>query len=88
MSQWGNYVIEGTKQVEQYDDMAFTFFFQEAHLLNAKVALGSSNNISLGCQSVYREDIVQGGNFGAFTTNRPAKAAKALSCLYRLLFFA
>ena len=34
----------------------------------------------LGCQGVYRDDTAPGGNFGAFTTNRPAAAAKALGC--------
>ena len=36
--------------------------------------------MKLGCQGVYRDDTALGGNFGAFTTNRPAAAAKALGC--------
>ena len=33
-----------------------------------------------GLRGVYRDDTALGGNFGAFTTNRPAAAAKALGC--------
>ena len=28
----------------------------------------------------YRDDTAENGNFGAFTTNRPANAAKAMGC--------
>lgn len=38
--------------------------------------------IAIGCQAVYREDIQPSGNFGAFTTNRPAAAMKALGCTW------
>lgn len=40
---------------------------------------------AVGCQSVFREDIQSGGNFGAFTSNRPAKAMKALGCDWALI---
>ena len=36
--------------------------------------------MQLGCQGVYRADTAVGGNFGAFTTNRPASIAKAMGC--------
>ena len=36
--------------------------------------------ISIGCQGVHWDDIVKGGNFGAFTTSRPAAAMAALGC--------
>ena len=32
----------------------------------------------MGCQSVYRMNTAVGGNFGAFTTNRPASAMAAM----------
>lgn len=35
--------------------------------------------MELGCQGVFRADTAVGGNFGAFTTNRPAHAAAALA---------
>lgn len=33
-----------------------------------------------GCAGVFREDVEPGGNFGAFTTNKPAAALKAIGC--------
>lgn len=58
----------------------FTFFFPEAHLLAAAAAKSADSPVTVGCQGVYREDVAHGGNFGAFTTNRPAAAARALGC--------
>jgi triosephosphate isomerase len=43
---------------------------------------GSREGISIGCQGVYREDTALGGNFGAFTANRPAAAMKAAGCTW------
>ena len=39
----------------------------------------------VGCQGVYRGDTAVGGNFGAFTTNRPAHAAAMLGCTDTLI---
>ena len=36
--------------------------------------------VKIGCQGVYRDDTAENGNFGAFTTNRTANAAKAMGC--------
>ena len=44
-----------------------------------------TRSINLGCQGVFREDITPGGNFGAFTTNRPAAAAKNLGCTWTII---
>lgn len=64
----------------------FTFFFPEAHLLGATAAVAESKHpIRIGCQGVYREDVQPGGNFGAFTTHRPAAAAMALGCSMALV---
>jgi triosephosphate isomerase (TIM) len=41
--------------------------------------------IEIGCQGVFREDIKKGGNFGAFTTNFPATAAKNLGCTWAMI---
>ena len=49
-------------------------YFPEVHLLNAAKAKTEDSPIKVGCQSVYRADTAVGGNFGAFTTNRPASA--------------
>lgn len=60
--------------------MNFTMYLPEAHLPAAAAALCENSPVKLGCQGVYRDDTALGGNFGAFTTNRPAAAAKALGC--------
>lgn len=87
MHEWGAYIVESTQQqLEKYSKRAeFVQFFPEAHLLSAARARSSSSPVQLGCQSVYREDTVAGGNFGAFTSSRPASAAKALGCSWTLI---
>lgn len=82
VSTWGQTIIE---QVQERlallkSKACFTFFFPEAHLLNAATARSTESAVIIGCQGVYREDVVLGGNFGTFTTGRPAAAAKALGC--------
>ena len=66
------------------------FLLPETLIIPAVGKLGEhkpsqTKGISIGCQSVYREDIRPGGNFGAFTTNRPAAAAKASGCKWALI---
>lgn len=41
---------------------------------------GERQGIGIGCQSVFRHDVVPGGNFGALTSAFPAAAARALGC--------
>lgn len=65
-------------------DTEFVMFFPEAHILNA-VRTAGNGLIQIGCQSVFREDVAKGGNFGAFTTSLPAAAARALGCKYTLI---
>ena len=43
-------------------------------------ALCENSPVQVGCQGVYRMNTAVGGNFGAFTTNRPASIAKAMGC--------
>lgn len=66
-------------------DMDLAFFLPEALILPAAGKLAAGKGIAIGCQSVYREDIRPGANFGAFTTNRPAAAAKAIGCQWALV---
>lgn len=83
VEQWGKTVITGIEDgLRRYDpaQAEFAVFFPEAHLLSAARARTENSPVKLGCQGVYREDVVPGGNFGAFTTNRPAAAAQALGC--------
>lgn len=83
LKDWGGYIVKNTQeQLKKYspEETEFVMFFPEAHILSAAGALCKDSPIKLGCQSVYRENTAVGGNFGAFTTNRPASAAKALGC--------
>ena len=41
--------------------------------------------MQIGCQGVFRQDVAPGGNFGAFTTNRPASIASAMGCYGTLI---
>lgn len=81
-SQWGRYIVENTQEhLEQYNgDVRFAMYLPEAHLLNASNAKNLDSQLDIGCQSVYREDTVAGGNFGAFTSQRTAKSMKAIGC--------
>lgn len=80
---WGSYIVSNTQEaLKQYtcDGVEFAMYFPEAHLIPAVGALCENSPIQVGCQSVFREDAAEGGNFGAFTTNRTAKAVKAIGC--------
>lgn len=81
--EWGSYIVSGTQeQLKRYDgdDVEFTMYFPEAHLIPAVSALCENSPIRVGCQGVFRDDTAVGGGFGAFTTSRTANAAKALGC--------
>lgn len=60
--------------------MEFVQYFPEAHILGAVGARCEGSPVQVGCQGVYRMNTAVGGNFGAFTTNRPASAARAMGC--------
>ncbi|MCL2367650.1 MAG: triose-phosphate isomerase [Oscillospiraceae bacterium] len=80
---WGAHIVDAVSEplaAYSSDLAAFTMFFPEAHILSALGVVGADSPLAIGCQGVYREDIAPDGNFGAFTTNRPAAAAKALGC--------
>lgn len=80
---WAKAIVEGTqKGLAAYDpgETEFVMYLPEAHIPAAAAARTPGSPVQIGCQGVYREDTAPGGNFGAFTTNRPASAAKALGC--------
>lgn len=83
VAEWGRYIVENTQEVlKQYDpsQAEFVQYFPEAHILGAVAARCEGSPVQIGCQSVYRMNTAVGGNFGAFTTNRPASIAKAMGC--------
>ncbi len=83
METWARTIVEATgKHVNRYKNEAvdFTMFFPEAHLINAVSSRDKNTFPYIGCQGVYREDTAVGGNFGSFTTNLTANAARAMGC--------
>lgn len=86
--EWGARIVRETQEaLARYDasHVEFVDFLPEAHILSAAAALQAGSAVQLGCQGVYREDTAAGGNFGAFTANRPAHAAAALGCGWTLI---
>lgn len=80
---WAAHIITRTQEgLRQYDPAKAEFvqFFPEAHLLQAAAARTDDSPVQIGSQGVYRGDTAPGGNFGAFTTNRPASIVRALGC--------
>ena len=77
---WAGKIVSETQQaLRAWDGRAvFPMYFPEAHLLPALAARGENSPVRVGCQGVYRQDVAPGGSFGAFTSNRPAAAMKAL----------
>ena len=81
MQDWGKTIVSSTQDtLKKYDknEVEFVQYFPEAHLLSAVSALTDDSPVQIGCQSIYRADTVVGGNFGAFTSNRPASSMVAL----------
>lgn len=71
-------------------EMEVVFLLPEALIISALEKLAAhpaedTQTIKIGCQGIYREDVREGGNFGAFTTNRPAAAAKNLGCTWAII---
>ena len=83
VADWGAFIVSNTQDaLAKYDpgEVEFAQFFPEAHLLGAVAAKKPGSPVKVGCQGVHRADTAVGGNFGAFTTLRPASAAVALGC--------
>ena len=83
VADWGKYIVEHTQEgLKKYDpaEAEFVQYFPEAHILGAVAARCENSPVQVGSQSVYRMNTAVGGNFGAFTTNRPASIIKAMGC--------
>ena len=91
-AEWMHRIVEQTVRLGlgRIEDVSIAYFLPESLLIPAmetlrKYKAPEIGRISLGCQGVYREDVVSGGNFGAFTTNRPAAAMQALGCTWAII---
>ena len=85
---WGKYIVENTQEaLKHYDpsEVEFVQYFPEAHLLGAMAARQEGSPVQVGCQGVYRMNTAVGGNFGAFTTNRPDCAMKAMGVMHTII---
>ncbi len=81
VADWGRTIVSSTQDaLKVYDpaEVDFTMYLPEAHLLGAAAARCEGSPVKLGSQGVFRADTAVGGNFGAFTTNRPASAVLAM----------
>ena len=88
LNEWGTYIVKNTQEaLKKYDpsEVEFVQYFPEAHLLNAVAARCENSPVQVGCQGVYRMNTAVGGNFGAFTTNRPVSIMKAMDVNYTII---
>jgi len=88
VAEWGGCIVSRTQEaLRAYDpaEVEFVQYLPEAHLLGAAAALAADSPVKLGSQGVYRMNTAVGGNFGAFTTNRPASIVKAMGCSSTLI---
>ena len=88
LNEWGTFIVKNTQEaLKKYDpsEVEFVQYFPEAHLLNAVAARCEGSPVQVGCQSVYRMNTAVGGNFGAFTTNRPVSIMKAMDVNYTII---
>jgi len=90
--EWIESVLEKTIKygLGNINNLHITYFLPEALILSAMDVLKKfpekeTIGLDIGCQGVFREDIKKGGNFGAFTTNLPATAAKNLGCTWAMI---
>lgn len=83
MDQWAETIVKGIDEsLDAYRgrEIQFGVFFPEAHLILASQSQKENSLVDVGSQGVYRADTAVGGNFGAFTTNLTANAAKEAGC--------
>ena len=87
MPKWGSDIVTGVQEklCPLVGECRFPIFFPEAHILKAAAALMPDSPVELGCQGVFRQDTAVGGNFGAFTTGRTARAAAVMGCQWTMI---
>lgn len=89
---WIEWVVDESVKygLGKLPEIRITYLLPEALIINALDKLASYpadevQNLQIGCQGVFREDVTPGGNFGAFTTNLPAAAARNLGCTWAII---
>lgn len=91
-SEWIEWVIDECIRYDlgRLNDMELTFLLPESLIITAVKRLSQHRKeevatINIGCQGVFKENVAPGGNFGAFTTNLPAAAAKNMDCTWSII---
>lgn len=86
-AEWGAAVASSIRGVaaRHAQECEFAAFLPEAHLIGALGALEPEAALGIGCQGVHVADTAPGGNFGAFTTLRPANAMAQLGVTWALV---
>jgi Triosephosphate isomerase len=89
---WIEEVIEETVKsgIGLLDELQVVYLVPEALIISAQEKLAEYDEslrkcIQIGCQSVFRQNIVKGGNFGAFTSHFPAASAYQLGCKWSMI---
>ena len=87
LDRWAHTIVTQTQEGLRplAGDAEFVQFFPEMHLLQAVSARQEDSPVQIGAQGAYRVDTAVGGNFGAFTTNRPANILAAAGCSHVLI---
>ncbi|SFL97867.1 triose-phosphate isomerase [Pelosinus propionicus] len=90
--QWIEWIVEESVKngLGKLNDIEVIFLLPEGLAISAieKLATYSASaigSINIGIQGVFREDVEKGVNFGAFTTNLPAAAAKNMGCTWSII---
>ena len=90
--QWAEWIIDESVHygLGKLNEMEITFLWPESLVITAVQKLAQYRKedvagINIGCQGVFRENVTPGGNFGAFTTNLPAAAAKNMGCTWSII---
>jgi len=74
-------------KIDTIEDLVLTFFPPECLITVAVEELKKykNNNIKIGCQGIFRDDVRKGINIGSYTTNLPATAAKNIGCSWTII---
>ena len=89
---WIRSIMDETVQVGlgHVTGVRLVYFLPEGLIAPARAALAAFSaaevgDVAIGCQGVHWKDIAPGGNFGAFTSSRPATAAAALGASWAMI---
>lgn len=87
---WIRWVIQQAATMELASELQLVYLLPEGLVAAAQQACNevepkAHQSVSIGCQGVHWEDIFKGGNFGAFTSLLPAKAARNLGCSWAMI---